>query len=360
MNTQETMHNIDWRKLRDFSTEALEKVGVLHEDAVIITDTLIEADLRGVDTHGVANMLSRNVKMLAMGNMNPRPNLTIVRESPMTAVIEADDGIGNLVCVRTTEIAIQKARSSGIGMVGVKNSTHCGAMAYYPMMALKHDMIGIMTTNAAPVAPAYGGITRMFSTNPYAVAVPAGDELPVVIDMATTTVAQAKIFYKARLGEKMPLGWGLNKYGEPTEDPNEVLNGGFLTWMGGHKGYALAVLANILSGVLTGSPFGRHDFPPYRTPEHVDRKVTEGHFILAFRIDNFIPVDEFKSRMDEMIRQIKSSEPAKGFDRVYLPGEPEFEEKEKRLKTGVIPVNQPNWEALIAVRKEFGLSTSLE
>jgi len=359
MKNQNTMHYIDWRILRDLSTEALEKVGMQPEDAVVTTETLIEADLRGVDTHGAVNLLTSDVKMLAEGNMNPRPNLKLVGDTPNSVLIDADDGMGNLVAVKAMRISIEKAKESGVTIVGVKNSTHCGAMAYYPMLALEHDMISIITANSAPVVPAYGGVTKMLSTNPYAIAVPAGKELPVVIDISSTAAAQSKILYYARLGKKIPLGWGLNSYGEPTEDPAEVLSNGFLAWAGGHKGYAWGLLCNILAGVLTGGPFGQHDFPPYETATHGQTKVTEGHFILTFRIDCFMQVTEFKSRMDEMIRQIKASEPAKGFAQVYLPGELEFREKEKRLKRG-IPVDNPHWEGLQKLKQELGLKTVLK
>ena len=349
------IHYIDWRQLRDFATEALTKVDVPHEDAAIIADTWVEADLRGIDTHGVLR-LAPYMKMFSEGNINPRPNLSIVKETPITALIDADDAAGNVASFKAAGIAIQKAKDSGVGIVGVKNSTHNCMLAYYPMMALKHDMIGLMTTNAPPQVPAYGGMTKMLSTNPYAAAIPAGDELPVVVDMASTLVALGKIRLSAALGKKIPLGWGLDKNGEPTDDPNEILTGGgFLAWLGGPKGYALAVLANILSGVLTGSSFGPQTFPPYSTAEYGNQLIREGHFIMVLRIDNFIPVDEFKNRMDDMIRETKASEPAKGFSRVYLPGEPEFENKSQRLKTG-IPVSHAVREKLNGVKEKYKLS----
>ena len=359
MNNKDKIHYIDWSKLKDFATEALSKAGVFHEDAAIIADTLVEADLRGVDTHGVA-LLAQQVRMISEGNMNPRPNLSIIKETPMTAVIDADNGVGNLICGKATEIAIKKAENSGVGIVAAKNGTLCGALAYYPMMALKHDMMGFITINGPPLVPAYGGITKLLSTNPYAAAIPAGDELPVVIDMASTTVARHKLKLKAESGEKAPSGWALNRYGEPTDDPEEALGHGFPAWLGGYKGYALAVLANILSGVLSGSAFGPQNYPPYNIKaEPGSQLVRTGHFIVVLSISNFMPIGEFKSRMDAMIRETKASELAKGFNRIYLPGEPEFEEKDKRLKTG-IPLRQTVWEDLLKMQEKLGLSSSLE
>ena len=358
MSEDDKIHYVDWRRLRDFATEALTKVDVPREDAAIIADTLVEADLRGIDTHGILR-LAPYMKMFSEGNINPRPNLYIVKETPITAVIDADDAAGNVASFKAAEIAIQKAKNSGVGIVGVKNSTHNCMLAYYPMMALKHDMIGLMTTNAPPQVPAYGGLTKILSTNPYAAAIPAGDELPVVVDMASTLVALGKVRLSATLGKKIPLGWGLDENGEPTEDPNAILKGGFLAWLGGPKGYSLAVLANILSGVLTGGSFGPQNFPPYSTAEYGNQLIREGHFIMVLSIDSFMPIDEFKRRMDAMIRETKASELAKGFKRIYLPGEPEFEQKEQRLKTG-IPISQPLWEDLLRVQRKLELSSSLE
>jgi L-2-hydroxycarboxylate dehydrogenase (NAD+) len=357
MSTSNQIYYVEWSGLKAFATEALVKAGVIDEDAAIVADTLVEADLRGVDSHGVVR-LAGCIRMISEGNMNPRPKLRLVKETPTATVMDADDGIGNLVCVKATEIAIQKAKRSGVGIVGVRNSTHCGALAYYPMLALKHDMIGFMATNVPPSVPAYGGLTRLLGTNPYAVAIPAGDELPVVLDMATTMVAAGKIRLKEKLRERIPPGWALDGNGEPTEDAGEALSHGFLSWMGSHKGYCFAVLANILSGVLTGSAFGPQNFPPWDRTEYGNRMIREGHFIAAMRIDNFMPVDEFKSRMDAMIREAKASKPVKGVTRVYLPGGPEFEQKEHRLKTG-IPISQPVWEDLLRLRERLKLSCGL-
>lgn len=357
MSTSAQIRYVNWSGLKAFATEALVKAGIIHKDAAIVADTLVEADLRGIDSHGVVR-LAPYVRMILEGNMNPQPKLRLVKETPTTALMDADDGVGNLVCVRATEIAIHKAERSGVGIVGVKNSTHCGALAYYPMIALKHNMIGFMTTNAPPYVPAYGGLTRMLGTNPYAVAIPAGDEQPVVIDMAVTFVAAGKIRLKSKLGEGIPLGWALDRNGEPTEDATEALRHGSLSWMGEHKGYCFAVLANILSGVLTGSAFSPQNFPPWDIVEYGSRMVREGHFIAALRIDDFVPVDEFKSRMDTMIREVKASKTVKGVSRVYLPGGPEFEQKELRLKTG-IPISQPVWEDLLRLRERLQLSCVL-
>jgi LDH2 family malate/lactate/ureidoglycolate dehydrogenase len=354
MSEKSEFHYINADKLRDFCTEALTKADVNGEDAALTADTMVEADLRGIDTHGVVR-LAPYIRMLNEGNMNPRPKITNIKETPTTAVIDADDGIGNVVSVRATEMAIEKARNSGVGIVGVRNSTHNGMLAYYVMMAMKQDMIGLMTTNAPQQIPAYGGVTKILSTNPYAAAVPAGEELPVVIDMATTVVAGGKVRLYANMDRKIPIGWGLDRSGRPTDDPKEVLADGFLAWLGGAKGYSLAVLANILSGVLTGGPFGPATFGPYSSVEYGSQLFREGHFVMALNIDNFIPAGEFKNRMDAMIREFKASRPAEGFTEVYLPGEPEFLQKKQRLETG-IPLTNMIWQRLNGVKERFGLA----
>ncbi|MFH0914384.1 MAG: Ldh family oxidoreductase [Chloroflexota bacterium] len=356
--TKKQLHYAEAKRLKGFCAEALAKVNVPEGDAAIIADTMVEAELRGVDTHGVMR-LAPFIKMLSEGNMNPRPKLSIVKETPVTAVMDADNGAGNLVCVRAAEIAIEKAKKVGVGVIGVRNSTHCNALAYYPMMALKHDMMGLMTTNCPPRIPPYGGVTRILATNPYAAAIPAGEELPVVLDFATTVAAAGKIRLKASLGEKIPLGWALDRYGQPTRDAQEALEHGFLAWMGDHKGYGLAVLATILAGVLTGSAFSLATFPKTSVAEYGTELIREGHFIMVLRVDSFMPVDQFKKRMDEMIREIRSSQPAQGFTRIYLPGEIEFEKKQERLNTG-IPLTEFVWASLLSVKKELKLESNLE
>jgi LDH2 family malate/lactate/ureidoglycolate dehydrogenase len=357
MNASRDVHLVDRQVLKDFCAEAIEKQGVTPKDAEIVADTMVEADLRGVESHGVIR-LAPYVRMISEGNMNPRPRLSLINETPVTAVMDADNGIGNVVCYKAANLAIQKAASSGVSVVGVKNGTHCGALAYYAMMALKHNMISLLTLNGPPLVPAYGGVTRLFSTNPYAAAIPAGNELPVVIDMATTVVAGGKIRLKANSGEKIPLGWALNRFGEPTEDAREALENGFYAWIGGHKGYALALLADILAGVLTGGSFNVATFPPYNNAEYGSQIVRQGCLIIVLKIENFVPIEYFKARMDELIRDIKASELARGFERIYLPGERAFEEKERRLKMG-IPISLGLWDNLMAIKKRFNLQTDL-
>ena len=352
------LYHIDAVELKTFAAAAAARAGIPETEATILADTLVEADLRGVDSHGI-QLLAPIIRMIGEGNMNPRPSFTTVKETPLTAVLDGDNGIGNLVCAKAAALAIGKASCAGVGIVTARKSTHCGALAYYPMMALQHDMIGFMTVNGPPLIPPYGGITRLLSTNPYAAAIPAGTELPVVVDMAVTVAARTKIRLKAKLGEKIPLGWALDRYSQPTEDATEALHHGFLNWMGGAKGYSMAVLANILSGVLSGCTFGPQNYPPYDiTADYGSQLVRQSQFIMVLNISYFIPLDEFKSRMDAMIQETRTSQPAKGFDRVYLPGEPEFERKAQRLKTG-IPVSHPVWQDLQRLRQNLGISTSL-
>ncbi|MFH0914752.1 MAG: Ldh family oxidoreductase [Chloroflexota bacterium] len=286
----ESPHYVNWLLLKDFGTQALTRVGIPEKDAGIIANTLVEAELRGVDTHGLVQ-LAPFVRMVTEGKVNPRPKLSIVKETPVSAVLDGDDGIGNLVCVRAAELAIKKAQETGVGLAGTRNSTHCGALAYYPMLALKQYLMGFMTVNGPPLIPAYGGITRLLSTNPYSAAIPAGEERPVVLDMAVTVATRGKMRLKARLGEKIPPGWALDRYGQPTDDPKEALDYGFQAWMGEHKGYALAVLSNILSGVLTGCAFSPRTYPPYdMAAEFGSQLIRQGQFILVLCIESVRPL----------------------------------------------------------------------
>ena len=319
-------------KLTRFVTRSFEKLGVSAGDAEIAADVLVAADLRGVDTHGVIrfNPQAWYVKWLTEGSMTARPNIQIISESASTALIDGDRGMGMVIGHRAMDIAIRKAKESGIGMVAVRNSRHYGMSAYYSMMALPDDMIGIAMTNASrQVVPTFGREAR-FGTNPMCFAVPAMDELPFVLDMATTTAAAGKLELAARQGKSIPQGWALNEQAEATNDPKIAQKARRLLPLGGsreggnHKGYGLAILVEILCGVLTGT----------LTALNTDQDP-RGHFFGAIRLDTFRPVDEFKRDMDRLLRELKSTPPIEGQDRVYAAGEIEFETAEERTERGI-------------------------
>ena len=343
--------------MEQFGTAVLSRVGVPPEDARVVVQSLVEAELRGVTTHGLMR-LRPYARMVVEGNMNPRPKITTISETSNSTLLDADNGIGNLICVRATEAAIEKARGRGLAMVGVRNSTHCGALAYYPMLALPHDCIGLMTSNGPPLVPPYGALTRILGTNPYAAAVPAGDALPVVIDMGITVAAAGKVRVRANLNQKLPPGWARERHGRPTEDAYEAMAHGFLNWMGDHKGSALAILANILSGVLTGGAYLASDYQHFDRAEYGSYRFVQGHSIIVIDIASFMVPSEFKARMDAMISEIKAAPAAPGFDGVYLPGELEYICRETRLARG-IPLVGPVIEDLKWLSREYDIELDL-
>lgn len=347
---------IHHEKLTRFVHAAFEKLGVPSADARIAAETLVAADLRGVDTHGVIRFQPHAwyVKWLSDGSMTARPNLRVISETTSTALMDGDRGMGMVVGHRAMELAIAKAKQSGIAVVGVRNSRHYGMSAQYAMQALAHDMIGIAMTNASrQVVPTFGRESR-FGTNPICFAVPAGRELPFVLDMATTTAAAGKLELAARLGKAIPPGWGLDEQAQPTDDPRVAQKARRLLPLGGsrdngsHKGYGLAIVVEILCGVLTGTI----------TALNADQDP-RGHFFGAIRVDAFRPLTEFKQDMDRLIRELKSTPPVEGQSRVYVAGEIEFETAEERAERG-IPLLPSVLQGLRDVSRQLGVPYDLE
>jgi L-2-hydroxycarboxylate dehydrogenase (NAD+) len=347
---------VDHLKLARFVSLGFEKLGVPKEDAEITAGVLVMADLRGVDTHGVIrfNPHSWYVKWLRGGDMNPKPNIRIVAENTSCALIDGDCGIGMLIGHRAMELAIHKAKETGVATVAVRNSRHFGMSAYYAMQALPHDMIGIAMTNASrQVVPTFGREAR-FGTNPLALAAPAMEELPFVIDMATTTAAAGKLEVAARLGKTIPPGWALDENAEPTTDPRLAQKARRLLPLGGsresgsHKGYGLAILVEILCGVLTGT-----------TTALNANQEPRGHFFGAIRIDSFRPVADFKRDMDRLIRELKSTMPIAGQERVFVAGEIEFETAKERAALG-IPLHSSVLDGLRELSQQLVVPYDLE
>ena len=352
----DTNKRINHEKLTLFVQAAFEKLGVPAVDAQIAAETLVAADLRGVDTHGVIrfNPHAWYVKWLSDGSMTAKPNIQVISETPSTALLDGDRGMGMVIGHRAMELAIEKAKQCGIGMVGVRNSRHYGMSAQYAMQALAHNMIGIAMTNASrQVVPTFGREAR-FGTNPMCFAVPADKELPFVLDMATTTAAAGKLELAARLEKSIPTGWALDEKAEATHDPRVAQKARRLLPLGGsrdngsHKGYGLAILVEILCGVLTGT----------LTALNADQDP-RGHFFGAIRVDAFRPVTEFKRDMDRLIRELKSTPPIQGQNRVYVAGEIEFETAEERAERGV-PLLPSVLKGLREVSEQLGMTYNLE
>lgn len=330
-------------------------------DAVTAARVLLSADLRGIDSHGIAR-LSGYVRLWEAARVNATPKVKIVHETPSTAVVDGDAGLGLVVAPYAMQVAIDKARNVGTGWVSVQNSNHYGIAAWHAMMALEHDMIGISMTNAsALVAPTFS-VERLLGTNPICVAVPAGNEAPFVADMATTTAANGKLEILQRKKEAAPAGWIQDAEGRSTTDAHALKNGGALLPLGGdrehgsHKGYALGAIVDIFSAVLSGANYGPWvpPFPAYvPMPTGMPGKGI-GHFFGAMRIDAFRPADEFKQHMDQWIRRFKSARTIDGEDRVIIPGEPELALEKERISGG-IPLLEPVIDDLKLLADRFSI-----
>lgn len=334
------------------------------EDAQITASVLIEADLRGIDSHGVARM-SRYVSGIQQGMMRPRAKPTVVHETSVTATIDANAGLGQPVSYRAMQLAIRKAKEHSLGFVGVRNSNHFGIAGYYAMMALAENMIGICTTNSEVLVVPTFARNAVLGTNPVAIAVPAGKEQPYILDMSTATVTRGKLEVYARLEKPIPLNWATDENGVATGDPDRVLQnimkrsgggllplGGALEESGGHKGYGLALVVEIFSAVLSGALYANKVYPKDASGKPLPSGI--GHFFGAMRIDAFRPIDEFKRDMDDLIRRLKNAPKAKGAERIYVHGEKEFEEAERLAKIGV-PLNPKVVEDLRGIARQVGL-----
>lgn len=324
-------------------------VGVPSEHARITADALTFASLHGVDTHGIGNVVGY-CKAIEEGIYTIPQQLEIVSESATTALLDCGNGLGFVAAHRAMELSIEKARAYGVGMVTIRNGHHVGMAGYYPMMAAEQDMLGFAMTNAVPVAHPLNGRKARLGTNPIAFAAPAGQERPFLLDMATTTVANGKISLAQRLGVPIPPGWAVTADGEDITDPPASRSDSWtMTPLGntheggGHKGYGLAVMVDILCGVLSGGGFGAQ----LQAGENMS-------WTMAVDIAHFRPVAEFKAQMDEMIRTLHETPVAPGTDGVQVAGDPEFETAAIRRERG-IPVHPPQYEAIVATAMRLGV-----
>jgi LDH2 family malate/lactate/ureidoglycolate dehydrogenase len=354
--------------LKDFCVQVFDKLDVPEEDARITADVLVQANLRGIDSHGVARLV-RYVNGLRDGVMLARPDVQVVTETPTTLTLDAGAGLGQPVSFGAMKAAIDKAREYGSGFATVRNSNHYGIAGYYAMMALDHDMIGFSTTNAAVLVVPTFGRDAMYGTNPIALAVPAGEERPFVMDMATSTVPRGKLEVYHRQEKALPSGWATDEHGVPTTDAGRVLDnfvkraGGGLLPLGGageelsgYKGYGMGLMVEILSAVLPGAAFLTAVYPKDPTGKALPANI--GHFFGAWRLDAFRPPDGFKADMDKFIRELKSGNLAEGQTRIYLHGEKEFEEAEWRGSQG-IPLGAKVEASLKQVATELGVKYDL-
>ena len=342
---------VDAEKLTNFATRALQKVGVPEEDARITANILVATDLRGIDSHGVGHLAQFYVRSIKEGRTNPKPETKIFSQAPATAIMDGDRGLGFVVGYRAMMEAMRRAETTGAGFVTVRNSTHFGAGGNYAMMALSRNMIGISMTVGGKGMVAPGSVGRGVTINVISIATPAKEEAPFVLDMATTVVAAGKIEIARREGKTMPEGWAVDKEGKPITDPGKYYQeGSALLPLGGtpqtgiYKGFGLAVAVDILCRILSGSMAGT--------------QMAGSHFFGALRIDGFMPADEFKRAMDEMVKEYRALPKAEGVDRIYLSGEVEQEIEKQRRRDG-IPLHPVIVSSLKDLAKELDIEYDL-
>ena len=323
---------VDAGKLLSLIVDIFERAGMPDDEAALVADALVLADLRGMHSHGVLRT-TIYVEKIRGGGFRPGRKGRVVRETGGTVLLDGEDGIGQVLTIAAMDRAIDKARKNGIGAAGVFNSNHHGEAAYYILHALKSDMIGIVATNGSPNMPAWGGTTKMTGPLPFTAGAPAQDEQPFLIDAALGVTNRGKLIYMADKGEKVPFGWGVDRNAKPTDEPSRILDGGWILPIGGHKGFGITMFIEILSGVLTGALIGSAIRDLYNDPHEQPQGL--GHFCIAIDPEAFMPIAQFKRRMDEMIRMIKASALAPGNERMIIPGQLEFEKEKARRLQGI-------------------------
>jgi LDH2 family malate/lactate/ureidoglycolate dehydrogenase len=347
----EQKQRISGEKLRAFIAASFEAVDVSREDAKAIAQLMAQADINGSEGHGVFR-LPQYIRRIKGGAVNVKPNIRVEREMAGMALVHGDNGMGHLVMKFATEKAIEKAKTAGVAWVGARWSNHAGPASLYASMPLAHNMIGLyMAVGSANHLPPWGGLDMLLSTNPIAVAVPAGEEPAIILDMATTVAAYGKVKTKAQRGEMMPEGWMMDRQGNPLTDPKRA-NEGFLLPIGGYKGYGLALVMGLLAGNLNAAAMGKDvvDFNNDDTTE-----TNTGHTIVAINVEAFQDLQEFNQGMDTLIRDIRNSQRLPNVDRIRLPGEGTHTARNDNEKNGI-----PMPEALLAVLDQLASELKID
>ncbi|RYE31157.1 MAG: Ldh family oxidoreductase [Sphingobacteriaceae bacterium] len=328
--------------LRTFTQNIFLQIGCSQQHAILAADVLLRSDLRGIDSHGVAR-LSGYVRLWEKGRINATPDIQVVHETPTTATVDGDAGLGLVVAPFAMQVAIEKAEKYGSGWVSVRNSNHFGIAGYHALMAVEKDMIGFAMTNASPlVAPTFSN-ERMLGTNPMCYAFPAGKYPPLIVDMATSAAANGKLEIAQRAGKPVPEGWIQDENGDFTTDPHALKSGGSLLPLGSdrehgsHKGFGLSATVDILSAVLSGANYGPWvpPFVAYLDPDPNPVGTGIGHFLGAMRVDGFRPVEDFKHHLDNWIERFKQAKTVSPDQKVIIPGEPELEAELDRKVNGI-------------------------
>jgi L-2-hydroxycarboxylate dehydrogenase (NAD+) len=336
--------------LASFARRVLSAAGIPTADAGTVAQLMVEADLRGSDTHGVIR-LPLYVRRLKAGGITTRPNIRVVRERAASALVDGDNGMGHLVMSFAAQTAIEKAKHSGVGWIGARMSNHAGPAALYAMMPLAHDMIGIyLAVGSNNHLPPWGARENLLGTNPIAIAIPALEEPPIVLDMAPTVAAFGKVRLKAQRGEEMPVGWMTDRDGKPLTDPRRA-DEGLLLPIGDYKGYGLSLIIGLLAGTLNQAAFGREVIDFVKEP---GKKTNTGHAIVALAVDAFVPALAFKRQVDVAIRTMRGAERLPGVERILLPGEQSHNKRQDRLRHGV-PMPKPLRDSLDAIARDLGV-----
>jgi LDH2 family malate/lactate/ureidoglycolate dehydrogenase len=352
-STIQPMQHVSALDARSFVEQVLISNGVPKINAIIVAKCLVEADLRGVDTHGM-NRIPSYMARIREGVLDPRASPSIHQITPAVAQVDGHNGFGFLAAHMGMARAIDMAKNIGIGMVSVKHSNHFGMSAWVVQQALDAGMMSLVFTNSSPALPVWGGKSKLMGVSPIACGAPAGkDGRPFIMDMAPSVAARGKIYKALRREEKIPGDWALDKDGNRTEDPASALEGVMLP-MGGPKGSAIAIMMDVFSGVLSGSAFAGHVTNPYDPSKPAD----VGHFLVAIKPELFMSIEDFRERMDYLYERVIGSEKMAGVDRIYFPGEIEDLNKEKRLRDG-IPLVHAEIQALNKEAQRVGAASLL-
>jgi LDH2 family malate/lactate/ureidoglycolate dehydrogenase len=325
-----TAAKIDPNRLLNFATAVYVAAGMSQEDAHLCADTLVQADLWGHQSHGVMR-LSWYAARLEAGVCDPRAKPELVVDAGGLALVDGHDGMGQVLTARAAQEAVRRAKAHGVAAVGIRNSNHFGTALYFTLMAARQGCVAFLSTNASPAMAPWGGRKKIVGTNPWSWACPAGSRAPMVLDIANTGVARGKIYLAKQKGQSIPEGWAINAAGAPTTDPAEAIEGIILP-MAQHKGYAIALMMDMLSGVLTGSSFGAEVAGPYQA----ERRSRAGQLMIALNIESMQPLTNFNARMEELIAQIKAVPLAKGFSEVFYPSEIEAGNDTKNRREGLL------------------------
>ncbi|MDI6893872.1 MAG: Ldh family oxidoreductase [Bacillota bacterium] len=346
-----TVYRIEAEKLKEFCRSAFRRAGTSEEHAWLLADALVEADLRGVETHGCSR-LGMYVERMGTGSINPRPRLRMVREHGATAVLDGDRAMGQLATWEAMGRAMDLAEIHGVGVVAVRDSGHAGALGYPAARALVRDMIGSVTTNTGPLMAPWGGARPVLGNNPFAMAIPSDAGFPVVLDTALSVVARGHIIMAARRGKPIPEGWAIDLEGRPTTDPEAALLGSVLP-IAGYKGYGMALMLEILTGVLAGGTFGS-DVGRFAGGDP-RRPVDMSHLVVVLRVASLMDVAEFRARVARLLQQVKSSRRPDTAGEVLVPGERSWRKRERRLREGI-----PLEEATAVILRKVSCDLDLE